>query len=205
MPANGSRQRFTSAPPEGSPMMDKLSAMKAFVRVVEAGTFTKAADSIGVPKTQVTRFVQFLEHSLGTQLLNRTTRRVTTTPDGSAYYECAVRLLDDVEEVESRLSQATTNPKGKLRVELPTPIANAIVLPAIGAFFARYPDIQIDLGVGSRQVDLLGESVDCALNLGDVDNPSLVARRLGDVQHILCASPAYLEAAGTPNSPADLE
>ena len=185
--------------------MDKLSAMKAFVRVVEAGTFTRAADSIGLPKAQVSRLVQSLEQSLRTQLLNRNTRRVIATPDGAAYYECAVRLLDEMEEVESRMSHAALHPSGKLRIDVPSEIANAILLPAMGYFCARYPDIQIDMGVSDRPVDLLSENVDCALRVGQVTDPSLVARRVGDIRRLLCASPAYLERLGVPQSPSDLE
>lgn len=185
--------------------MDKFSAMRAFVRVVEAGTFTKAADSIGVPKAQVCRLVQSLEQTLRTPLLNRSTRRVIATPDGAAYYECAVRLLNEMEEVEARISGATTYPRGKLRVGVPSEIANAILLPAMEDFCARYPDIQIDMGVGDRPVDLLGENVDCSLHVGPVTAPSLVARRVGDIRRILCASPTYLERFGVPQSPSDLE
>lgn len=185
--------------------MDKFSAMKAFVRVVEAGTFTKAADSIGVPKAQISRLVQSLEQALRTPLLNRSTRRVIATPDGAAYYECAVRLLNEMEEVEARISRATIHPRGKLRVSVPSEIANAVLLPAMEDFCARYPDIQIDLGVGDRPVDLLGENVDCTLHVGQVTDPSLVARRVGDIRRILCASPTYLERFGVPQNPSDLE
>src|SRR5215813_1725870 len=130
--------------------MDKLSAMRAFVRVVEAGTFTKAAETLGVPKTQVSRLVQSLEEELKTLLLNRTTRRVTVTPDGGAYYERAVRVLDDIEELESSLSHATVRPRGRLRVDCPSAIANLILIPALGDFCARYPDITVDIGVSDR-------------------------------------------------------
>jgi LysR family transcriptional regulator for bpeEF and oprC len=185
--------------------MDKLSAMRAFVRVIEAGTFTKAADSIGVPKAQVTRLVQSLERTLRTQLLNRTTRRVVATPDGAAYYESAVRLLDEIDDAESRLSHAVVHPGGKLRIAAPTCIANNILLPAMDDFCARYPDIQVDVRVCNRPVDLIGENVDCALRVGQVTNLSLVARRLGDIGLVLCASPMYLEHYGVPYSPSDLE
>ena len=181
--------------------MDKLSAMKAFVRVVEAGTFTRAADSIGLPKAQVSRLVQSLEQTLRTQLLNRNTRRVIATPDGAAYYECAVRLLDEMEEVESRMSHAALHPSGKLRIDVPSEIANAILLPAMGDFCARYPDIQIDMRVSDRPVDLLSENVDCALRIGQVHGPLSVARQVGDIRRILCASPAYLKRLGIPQSP----
>jgi DNA-binding transcriptional LysR family regulator len=185
--------------------MDKLSAMKAFVRVVEAGTFTKAADTLGVPKTQVTRLVQLLEAELKTLLLNRTTRRVSPTADGSAYYERAARVLDEIEELESNMTHAKVNPRGKLRVDALSAVANFILIPAIGDFRARYPDIQIDIGVTDRTVDLIGENVDCVLRAGEVTDPSLVARRLGEFRSVVCASPSYLKRFGVPRHPSDLE
>lgn len=185
--------------------MDKFTAMKAFVRVVEAGTFTRAADSLGVPKAQVTRLVQSLEEELKTLLLNRTTRRVSVTVDGAAYYERAVRLLDQIDELESSMSHTKVNPRGKLRIDAPSAIANLILIPALDDFCARYPDIQIDIGVSDRPVDLVGESVDCALRAGELTDPSLVARRLGDIRRFACASPSYLKRFGTPQHPSDLE
>jgi len=185
--------------------MDKLSAMKAFVRVVESGTFTKASESLGVPKAQVTRLVQSLEQDLKTLLLNRTTRRVVTTADGAAYYERAARVLDDVEELESNMSSAKLQPRGKLRIDVSPPVANQIIIPSLADFCERYPDIQIDIGVGERPVDLVGESVDCVVRAGAVSDPSLVARRLGEVRRVFCASPAYLKRCGTPQHPTELE
>jgi len=185
--------------------MDKFSAMKTFVRVVEAGTFTKAADSLGVPKAQVTRLVQSLEEDLKTLLLNRTTRRVAVTADGAAYYDRAVRLLDDLEELESSMSHAKVNPRGRLRIDAPSTVANFILIPAIENFCARYPDIQVDIGVSDRPVDLIGENVDCVLRAGKVSDPSLVARRVGEIHTILCASSTYLKRFGVPQHPSELE
>jgi DNA-binding transcriptional LysR family regulator len=185
--------------------MDKLSAMKAFVRVVESGTFTKAADSLGVPKAQITRLVQSLEQDLRTLLLNRTTRRVVTTADGAAYYERAARVLDDIEELESNMSTAKVQPRGKLRIDVSPPVANQIIIPSLEDFCAKYPDVQIDIGVGERPVDMVGESVDCAVRAGVVSDPSLVARRLGEVRRVFCASPAYLKRCGAPQHPTELE
>jgi len=185
--------------------MDKLSAMKAFVRVVEAGTFTKAADTLGVPKTQVTRLVQLLEAELKTLLLNRTTRRVSVTADGSAYYERAARVLDEIEELESNMSHAKVNPRGRLRIDVPSSVANFVLIPAMEDFSARYPDIQVYIGVSDRPVDLIGENVDCVLRSGKVSDPSLVARRIGDIHTIMCASPAYLKRFGVPKHPSDLD
>jgi len=185
--------------------MDKFSAMRAFVRVVEAGTFTKAADSLGVPKAQISRLVQSLEEELKTLLLNRTTRRVTLTAEGAAYYERASRVLDDVDELESALSHAQVAPRGRLRVDAPSAIASLLLIPALGDFCARYPEIQIDVGVSDRPVDLIAENVDCVLRAGEVTDASLVARRVGEIRRVVVASPAYLERHGVPEHPSDLE
>jgi len=185
--------------------MDKFSAMRVFVRVVEAGSFTKAADTLELPKPQVTRLVQSLEKELKTQLLNRTTRRLSATAEGSAYYDRAVRVLDDVEEIESSLSHAKVNPRGKLRIDVPSQIASLILIPAMEDFCARYPDVQIDIGVSDRPVDLIGEAVDCVIRAGEVTDQSLVARRIGDIPRILCASPKYLKRFGVPQHPSELE
>jgi LysR family transcriptional regulator for bpeEF and oprC len=185
--------------------MDKLSAMTAFVRVVEAGTFTKAADSLGVRKAQVTRLVQSLEEQLKILLLNRTTRRVSVTSDGAVYYDRAVRVLDAIQELESSMSTSKASPRGKLRIEVPTALANCILIPSLADFLARYPDINIDIGVSDKPVDLVRESVDCVLRAGAVTDPSLVARRIGDIRRIVCAAPSYLRRFGTPQHPSDFE
>lgn len=185
--------------------MDKLAAMQAFVRVVEAGTFTKAADTLSLPKPTVTRLVQSLESELETQLLKRTTRRVTVTPDGAAYYDRAVRLLGEIEELESSMTRAKVSPRGRLRIDVGSTVAQLLVIPALPDFYARYPHIQIDMGVSDRPVDLIGENVDCVLRGGEIVDQSLVARRIGDFHLIVCASPEYLKRHGTPQHPQDLE
>lgn len=185
--------------------MDKFSAMQAFVRVVEAGTFTKAADSMGVPKPSVTRLIQDLEKELDTKLLNRTTRKVTVTVDGAAYYEQASRLLGEVQELESSMSRAKANPRGKLKVDIPSSLGMAIIIPALPDFYARYPDIQLELGVSDRPIDIIAENVDCVIRGGEITDQSLVARRIGEFYTMTCASPAYLKRHGTPQHPAELE
>lgn len=185
--------------------MDKFSAMQAFVRVVEAGNFTKAADTLALPKPTVTRLIQTLEGHLDTKLLNRTTRRVTVTPDGAAYYERAVRLLGEMEELESSMSRAKANPRGRLRVDVGASIGRLVVIPALPDFHARYPDIHIDLGVSDRPVDLITENVDCVLRGGELTDQSLVARRIGDVHFIVAATPAYLARHPALEHPRDLD
>lgn len=185
--------------------MDKFAAMQTFVRVVEAGTFTKAADLLGLPKATVTRLVQTLEAHLQTKLLNRTTRRVTVTADGAAYFDHALRLLSEMDELESSMTKAKANPRGRLRIDVGAAVGQLLLIPALPDFHARYPDIQIDLGVSDRPVDLIGENVDCVLRGGEITDQSLVARRIGEFHTILCASPAYLKRYGIPKHPNDLE
>jgi DNA-binding transcriptional LysR family regulator len=185
--------------------MDKLSAMQAFVRVVEAGTFTKAADNLGLPKPTVTRLVQSLELQLDTLLLNRTTRRVTVTQDGAAYYDRAVRLLSEIDELESSMSHAKVNPRGRLRIDVGSTVGQMLLIPNLPDFYVRYPNIQIDLGVSDRPVDLIGENVDCVLRGGELTDQSLVARRIGEFHLVMCAAPSYLKRHGVPKHPTDLE
>ncbi|KRB21542.1 LysR family transcriptional regulator [Rhizobacter sp. Root16D2] len=185
--------------------MDRFDAMQAFARVVEAGSFTKAADTLHLSKTSVTQLVQQLEARLRVKLLNRTTRKVNVTADGAVYYEHVLRLLADMDDAESSLSSAASAPRGRLRVDVPTPLASIILVPALPAFHARYPDIQLDLGVSDRMVDLIGDKVDCVVRGGELTDLSLMARRVGDLQARVCAAPSYLERAGTPAHPRDLE
>ncbi|MGY6236670.1 LysR family transcriptional regulator [Burkholderia ambifaria] len=185
--------------------MDRFDAMRAFVRVVEAGSFTKAAETLHMSKTTVTQLVQQLEARLRVRLLNRTTRRINVTPDGIAYYERATRLLADMDDAETSLSSASAVPRGRLRVDVPSPFARLILIPALPAFLARYPDIQLDMGVSDRTVDIIGENVDCVVRGGEPNDQSMVARRVADLSLGIVASPGYLALAGTPSHPAELE
>lgn len=185
--------------------MDRFDAMQAFARVVEVGSFTKAAETLHMSKTSVTQLVQQLEARLRVKLLNRTTRKVNVTADGAVYYERVVRLLADLDDAETSLSSASALPRGRLRVDVPSPLASLILVPALPAFHARYPDIQIDLGVSDRIVDLIGENVDCVVRGGELTDQSLMARRVGDLQLGVYAAPSYLERVGTPAHPRELE
>ena len=181
--------------------MNQLLAMKAFVRIVDTGTFAKAAMSLKLPKTAVTRLVQSLEKHLGAQLLQRTTRRVTPTPEGVAYAERSRALLAQLEAMDSEVGSARGKPRGRLRVDLGTALANLVLLPALPAFCARYPDIRLELGVSDRNVDLLGEGVDCVIRGGALPDMSHRARKLAEMPVVTCASPAWLEKNGTPSHP----
>jgi DNA-binding transcriptional LysR family regulator len=184
--------------------MDRFDAMQAFARVVETGSFTKAAQTLQMSRTTVTQLVQHLEARLRVRLLNRTTRQVNVTADGAAYYERVVRLLADLDDADTSLSGAAAEPRGRLRIDVPAPLARLLLVPALPGFLARYPDIQLDLGASDRNVDLIGENVDAVIRGGEVTDPSLVARRIGDLQAGLYAAPGYLREAGIPDHPAVL-
>ena len=185
--------------------MDQMAAMKAFSRVVEVGTFTRAAQLLDMPKPTLSKLIQGLEAHLRTKLLNRTTRRVTVTADGAAYYERVVRILADVDELDGSMTLSQASPKGRLRIDISAPLALLIMIPALPQFHARYPDIQIDLGVTDRPVDLVGENVDCVVRAGEITDQSLIARRIAEFRFVSCASPSYLAQHGEPRHPAELE
>lgn len=185
--------------------MDRFDAMQAFARVVETGSFTKAAATLHMSKTSVTQLVQQLEARLRVRLLNRTTRKVNVTADGAAYYERVVRLLADVDDAETSLSSASIAPRGRLRVDVPSPFARMLLIPALPGFYARYPEIQLTLGVSDRLIDIIGENVDCVVRGGEITEQSLIARHVGDLQLGIYATPGYLQRAGTPMHPRELE
>jgi DNA-binding transcriptional LysR family regulator len=185
--------------------MDRFDAMQAFARVAEAGSFTKAALTLHMSKATVTQLVQQLEARLRVKLLHRTTRQVKLTTDGAAYYERVVQLLADIEDAEAGLSSALAAPRGRLRIDVPSPLARLILVPALPALHARYPDIQFHMGVSDRVVDLIGDNVDAVVRGGELMDSSLVARRVGDLQLGVFAAPGYLARAGTPTHPRELE
>ena len=184
--------------------MDRLMALQAFARVVELGGFTKASDSLQISKTSVSDLVQGLEKHLGVRLLQRTTRRVSATSEGAAFYERCAQILSDLDEAESSVMQARVAPKGRLRVDMPGALAKLFIIPRIPAFLARYPDLRLELGMGLRPVHLLEEGIDCVVRIGVQKDSSLVARRVGTMSTICCASPAYLQEHGTPRRPEEL-
>ena len=167
--------------------MDRFDAMQAFARVVETGSFTKAAETLRISRTSVTQLVQQLEARLRVRLLNRTTRQVNVTADGAAYYERVLRLLADMDDAETSLSGASASP-GRLRVDVPSPFARMVLVPALPVFHARHPEIQLDLGVSDRKVDLIGENVDCVIRGGELQDQSLRARRVADLRLGVCVA-----------------
>lgn len=185
--------------------MDRFNAMRVFTRIVELGGFAKAADSLQLPRASVTILIKQLEAHLGVQLLQRTTRQISLTLDGAAYYPRCVRLLADLEETEAVFSAARHNPKGLLRVDMPAGVGRLIVIPALPQFTARYPLIELEIGLNDRPVDLIREGVDCVLRGGSTLDDSLVARPLGMLDQVTCASPEYLQHRGTPLCLEDLK
>ena len=184
--------------------MNKLQAMEVFVQVVDAGGFTRAAENMQLPKATVSTLVQALEQTLAVKLLHRTTRQVSVTSDGAAYYERCLRILSDVREAEESLSNNRASPSGRLRVDISTGMASDILIPALPDFFERYPDIRIDLGCSDRPVDLIEEGVDCAVRGGSLPDSALIARRIGVLQFATAASPSYFAKHGKPAHPSDL-
>jgi LysR family transcriptional regulator for bpeEF and oprC len=185
--------------------MDRLQAMSVFVRVVDCGGFTRAAEVLRMPKATVTTLVQQLETHLGVKLLNRTTRRVSVTPDGAAYYERCVRILAEVEDTETVLRRTHGAVSGRLRIDVPATFGRRVLMPALPDFVRRYPDVRLEVGCGDRPVDLIEEGVDCVVRGGDPGDDSLVARRVGQLDFIVCATPGYLVQYGVPLHPQDLE
>lgn len=185
--------------------MDRFDAMQAFARVVETGSFTKAAQTLHMSRASVTQLVQQLEARLRVKLLNRTTRKVNVTADGAAYYERVSRLLADIDDAETSLSSASVLPRGRLRVDVPSPFASMVLIPALPEFQRRYPDIQLHLGVSDRVVDLIDENIDCVVRGGEITDQSLVARRVGRLPIGVYAAPSYLARVGRPRHPSDLE
>lgn len=184
--------------------MDRVDLFRIFVRVVECSSFTRAADTLGLPRSSVSAAVQELEARVGTRLLHRTTRKVAPTQDGALFHERCLRLVADVEETENLFRQTGTRPYGKLRIDVPGRIGRLIIAPALPEFLDRFPEISIHLGVSDRAVDLIEEGVDCALRVGPLSDSALVARPIGKLALINAASPAYLERHGVPASPQDL-
>jgi LysR family transcriptional regulator for bpeEF and oprC len=184
--------------------MDKLQAMALFVRIADTGGIARAAESLGIPNATATTLIQRLEASLGVKLLNRTTRRVSVTADGAAYYPRAVAILAEVQDAEESLLQRTAAPRGRIRVDAPTLIARSVIIPALPRFFAEYPDLELALACNDRHFDLVAEGIDCALWIGEIGEATLVARRVGFLYYATCAAPAYLAAHGRPAHPREL-
>ncbi len=180
--------------------MDRLVSMQAFTRVVDVGSFARAAESLDLPKATLTRLIQNLETHLGVKLLHRTTRRISVTTDGAAYYERCVRILADVEEAEQSLTRQNNSPRGTLRVDTTSGLAQLVLMPNLHDFLNAYPELKVELTINGKPIDLLQEGVDVVLRVGVPVEESMVARRIGQLKLAFYASPIYLARFGTPTT-----
>ena len=184
--------------------MDKIHAMQLFIRVAELESFSRAADTLGLPKGSVSRQIQALENLLGTQLLHRTTRRVSLTQDGMVYYERAKDLLANLDELDGLFQHDPTSISGRLRVDMPVGVARNLVIPKLPTFLQQYPGIELELSSSDRLVDVIREGFDCVVRVGTLKDSGLIARPLGKLSIINCASPDYLARFGYPENLDDL-
>lgn len=184
--------------------MDRLGAMRAFVKVCDTGSFTAAGRAMGLPKSAVSKQVAWLEEELGARLLNRTTRRLSITEAGQGYLDRCRRILDDVEEAESQVAELQTRPRGRLRVSTPFSFGLLYLSAMLCDLAAAYPELELDITMTDRFVDLLDEGFDLAIRIGDLPDSNLIARRIAETRVVVCGSPAYFARAGMPQTPQDL-
>ncbi|MDF2178087.1 LysR substrate-binding domain-containing protein [Aliiglaciecola sp. CAU 1673] len=184
--------------------MDSIDGFKTVVAVVETGSFTSASERLGLSKALVSKYVAQVENQLGVRLFNRSTRHLVLTDAGKTYYERALPFLEEYEELLDQVSGAQSSPTGRLRISVPVTFGEMKLSPVISDFLNRYPDIQVDIQLTDRRIDLLEEGVDVAIRIGGVDDSNLIARQINTYPLILCASPAYLEQQGWPQSPKDI-
>jgi DNA-binding transcriptional LysR family regulator len=184
--------------------MNPFEDMRIFCQVMDSGSFTAAADQLGLSKQFVSRRLMQLEERLGVRLLNRSTRRLDVTPLGQSYYESALRLLGEVEQVEQGIAGQTVEPRGTIRLSAPLSFAMAHLGDLLPAFLQRYRGVSVEVDLSDRPVDLLGEGYDLALRIGVLEDSTLIARRIASIQRVYCASPAYLAERGTPLRPEEL-
>lgn len=184
--------------------MDLLEAMRVFVRVAETGGFSTVARELGTSQPTVSRTVAALEEHLGARLLHRSTRAVTLTDDGRQFYGAALRALGAIAEVEGAVGHRRGRPSGLLRLGMPVAFGRLNVAPRIGAFLERYPDVTVELAMSENAVDLVEEGIDLTVRIGQVNDPALIARRIGTTRFATVAAPAYLERHGEPRTPYDL-
>lgn len=185
--------------------MNQLLAMRAFVRVVETGSFSRAADQLALPRSTVSKLVTDLERHLGSKLMHRTTRAVAATSDGLEYFSHAMRLIAELDTVDNALRGKTLKPSGHLRIDAPASFANCLLIPALADFHREYPGITLALGISDRTVNIVGEGVDCVIRAGRLDEMAMIGRTFVELDYVTCAAPAYLERMGTPASPLDLQ
>jgi DNA-binding transcriptional LysR family regulator len=176
----------------------------AFVRAVERGGFSPAARELGLTPSAISKLVSRMEGRLGVRLLHRTTRRLSLTPEGEAFFHRAQRILADLEEAENEVARFRARPRGRLRINVGTAFGGHQLVPALPEFLARYPEIEVEVTLTDRVVDLLEEGADVGLRTGQLADSSLIVRKICDLERVICASPAYLERHGRPRQPGDL-
>lgn len=184
--------------------MDRLLEMQTFCAVVEAGSFVSASEGMGVSKAAVSRYINELESRLGVRLLHRTTRRLSLTAEGEVFYVRCRELLAGVEEAEAELTSRSSVAKGVLRINAPVSFGIHHLAPLWGEFHARYPDVELNIDLSDRMVDIVEEGFDLAIRIATLRNSTLVSRRITATRLMVCASPEYLRANGTPSQPEDL-
>lgn len=183
--------------------MDRIDAMRLFTRVVEQRSFTQAAQDLNLPRSTVTDAIKQLETRLQVRLLQRTTRHVSPTLDGEAYYQRCLTILADIEDAE--MAFAGAKPRGLLRIDVHGTLARHFLLPELPDFLTQYPDIELFMSEGDRLVDPVREGIDCVVRVGKLKDSDMVARRLGELEEVTCAAPDYLQRFGTPHSISELE
>jgi len=185
--------------------MDQLQTMQIYVQVVDSGSFTQAAEVLQLHRPTITKAVQQLERELGVRLLHRTTRKVSVTTEGGEFYQRCRRLLEEVNDTFNSFTSHAVVPTGRLRLDLPVTLAKSVIIPALPDFQKRYPQIELILGATDQPVDLFDDGIDCVVRLGELKDSSLVARRIGAIPMVTCASPEYLERHGMPMNLEDLD
>jgi DNA-binding transcriptional LysR family regulator len=185
--------------------MDKIEAFKVFTRVAELSSFTKAAESLGMPKASISTYVQQLESAMGARLLQRTTRRVEMTQDGMIFYERCKDILSDLEEAESLFQGDSRQVAGRVRIDMPSGFAKNLIVPRLSEFLDQHPKVEVELSSTDRKVDLIREGFDCVIRVGTLTDSGLIAKSLGKLTLVNCAGPQYLKQRGIPKQLEDLK
>ncbi|NRB36937.1 MAG: LysR family transcriptional regulator [Pseudomonadales bacterium] len=184
--------------------MDTLDGLKTVIAVVETGSFTAAADRLGLSKALVSKYVGQVEQQLAVRLFNRSTRKLALTEAGQRYYERALPLLEEFSELEDNVTGEQSHPQGLLRISMPVTFGEMALSPLIPSFLQRYPDLRVDMQLSDRKIDMLEEGIDVVIRIGGVDDSNLIARQISTLPLVLCASPAYLKQHGRPKEPQDI-
>ena len=184
--------------------MDKLNSIDLFVRAARLRSYSQVARQMGISPSSVSRAIQQLEENLGTRLFNRTTRKITLTEDGTAFYEHCARILAELEEAELELSHSRSHPKGTLRIDLNVSLGRLHIVPTLPQLLKRYPDLKLDVSLSDRTVNLVESGIDAVVRVGSIPDSRLMMRRLATVSYVVCAAPEYLDLYGVPETPKDL-